>query len=825
MNLRIRLGCLFTQLFFFAVINGLWANTGNLVTVSGFVVDKNTQQHLAGASVRVNKTYLTTLTDNKGNFQLRQLKGGLTVLSISYLGYEAMTKELNLVNDTVVNIELEPKSFLQEELLIEATRANSKSATSYSIINKEEIAKQNLGQDLPYLLNMQPSVVVTSDAGAGIGYTGIRIRGTDGTRINTTINGIPLNDAESQISYFVDVPDLLSSVDNIQIQRGVGTSTNGAGAFGASINIETSKLATDAYAAISSSLGSFSTFKNTINIGTGLLKDKFSFDGRLSSIKSDGYIDRGNSTLQSYYLSGGYYGKNTTIKFITFSGTEKTYQCWNGVPEAKLKGNPEALLEFIERNYLSENDAKNLMQSNTRTYNSFTYKNQTDNYKQSNYQLHFSQRIKNYLSVNLALHYTKGAGYYEEFKEAQNLQEYMLENVILGNDTLYKSNLVRQKWLSNDFYGFTYALNYNRSKNFSATIGGAYNIYDGDHFGKVVWAQYKNTTEFEKKYYDDNGLKKDFTIYAKANYQFNKYFNFYADLQYRTVDYNFEGFSESLIPQRQNKVQNFVNPKFGITYFLSANRTMYLSYAVANKEPSRDDYIQSSTKSQPSPEKLENWELSYDQKNKKYRYTLNAFYMKYSNQLVLNGKVNDVGAYSRTNVKNSYRIGIELMNTLKLGKKMEWNANATWSINKINTFLEFVDNYDSGNQEVYSYSNTDISFSPNWIGSSTISYFPIKNLQLGLVSKYVAAQYLDNTSNNLRRLDAYFLNDIRMNYALHLRAMKEILFTLSLNNILNEEYEANGYTYNYISGGKEIVENFYSPQAGFNFLGGVTLKF
>ncbi len=811
--------------FLFWILTSCSTLAVNYINLSGTIRDKLSGEGLSGASVQISKTYLTTLSDAKGTYELKKIKQGTCTIIVSYIGFQSISIDLNLNADTILNFALEQKNYLQEEVIVEATRANSKSATSYTQLTKADIAIQNMGQDLPYLLNQQPSVVVTSDAGTGIGYTGIRIRGTDGTRINTTINGIPLNDAESQISYFVDVPDLLSSVDNIQIQRGVGTSTNGAGAFGGSINIETSKLTQEPYAAIASSAGSFQTFKNTINIGTGMLNEKFSFDGRLSNISSNGFIDRGTSSLQSYYLSGGYYGKNTTVKFITFSGTEKTYQCWNGIPESKLKGQAEELLNYIERNYLSEKEAQNLIHSYNRSYNSFTYQNQTDNYKQANYQLHFSQRIKNYWTANIALHYTKGKGYYEEYKENQKFEDYNLANPIFGNDTFFTTNLVRQKWLSNDFYGFTYGIQYNRSKNFSATLGGAYNLYDGDHFGKIVWAEYNSNNDFEKKYYNDNGLKKDFTIYAKANYQLTKKFNLVADVQFRSLQYSFDGFAENLSPQRQQVAQNFLNPKIGLTYFLSANKTMYLSYAVANKEPSRDDFIQSSVKSQPKAENLSNWEFGYVQKNKNYMYTFNTFYMKYTNQLVLNGEVNDVGEYNRTNVKDSYRLGIEWMNTLKLFNKLEWNANATYSINKINTFLEYVDNYDSSFQEINTFRNTNISFSPNWIAGSTLSYFPFKNFQVALVSKYVSTQYLDNTSNSARRLDAYFVNDVRLNYSIQPKGMKAVLFTLLLNNIFNEEYESNGYTYNYISGGKLVVENFYYPQAGFNIMGGITLKF
>lgn len=797
----------------------------SLVRLKGVIKDNTSGEFLTGASVQVANTYLVTLSNDKGIYELKKLKEGKYEIHISFIGYETLSQTLVLQNDTNVDFMLVPKSILQEEVLVEATRANSKTPTTFSQVTKDEIAKQNLGQDLPYLLNLQPSVVTTSDAGAGVGYTGIRIRGTDGTRINTTINGIPLNDAESQISYFVDVPDLLSSVDNIQIQRGVGTSTNGAGAFGGSINIETTKLATEAYAAIASSAGSFNTFKNTINIGSGLLKDKFSFDGRLSKVSSDGFIDRGKSELNSYYLSGGYYGKNSTLKFITFSGSEKTYQCWNGVPEAKLNGNATELLDYIERNYLSPEQAQNLIHSSNRTYNSFTYPNQTDNYIQKNYQLHFSHRIKNYWNVNAALHYTNGKGYYEEYKEGQAFSNYNLANAVIGSDTLTTTNLVRQKWLDNDFYGMTYSVNYSKNKNFSATLGGAYNIYDGDHYGKVTWAQYNSNNAFNKRYYNDNGLKKDFNVFIKANYQLGKYLNVYADLQVRNVDYTFEGYNEKLVLEEQQVKMNFTNPKLGITYFLSSNKSMYLSYAVAHKEPSRDDFVQSSSISQPSPEKLENWEFGYVQKNKRYTYTFNTFYMKYTNQLVLNGEINDVGAYNRTNVNSSYRMGIEWMNTIKIIKNLEWAANATWSMNKVKKFYEFVDNYDSSFQVVNEYDNTDIAFSPTWVAGSNLTYTIIKNGTISFVSKYVGKQFLDNTSNTSRSLDAYFVNDLRFNYAVHPKAMKEILFTLALNNIFNEAYESNGYTYNYISGGKLVVENFYFPQAGFNFMGGVSLKF
>ena len=796
-----------------------------LVIIKGRVLDKNSNEILAGASLQIENSYLANMSNGRGEYTFKKMKEGNYTFKISYIGYEIFSSSLLLKNDTSVDFYLTPKNILAEEVIVTATRADSKTPTSFTKVDKEEIAKQNLGQDLPYLLNLQPSVVTTSDAGAGVGYTGIRIRGTDATRINATINGIPVNDAESQSTYWVDIPDLVSSVDNIQIQRGVGTSSNGAGAFGGSINIETSKLNPEPYANIASSAGSFNTFKNTLNIGSGLLNDKFSFDGRMSKITSDGFIDRGKSDLKSYYLSGAYYGKNTTIKFITFSGNEKTYQCWNGVPESKLRGDAEGMLDYIERNYLSESDAQNLIHSNNRTYNSFTYQNQTDNYQQNNYQLHFSERIKNYWTLNAALHYTKGKGYYEEYKDAQSFANYNLQNVIIGADTISSSSLVRQKWLDNDFYGITYSANYNRNKKFSATIGGAYNIYDGDHYGKILWSQYNSNNTFDNKYYNDNALKKDFNVFVKANYQLTKNFNFFGDVQMRNVNYSFKGFDANFENKNQHVQLNFFNPKVGVTCFLTTNKIIYLSYAVANKEPSRDDYVQSSPASRTVSENLQNVEFGYVQKNKQFTYSFNTYYMKYKNQLVLNGKVNDVGNYNRVNVKDSYRLGIEWMNTIRIFKQLEWTANATWSTNKISNYKEFVDNYDSTAQRINTFKNSDIAFSPNLIFGSSLRYEPIKKISISFITKYVSAQFLDNTSNANRKLNSYVVNDVRLNYSLYFKHIKEIGFTLLLNNIFNEMYESNGYTYNYFSGGKMVVENFYYPQAGFNLMGGITLKF
>jgi len=447
-------------------------------------------ESIAGAVIRVDKTFIATTTQTDGSYEIKNLKAGSYVLHLTYTGFQPITDSIKIESDFVKSYTMTESTVMMDEVIVSATRADQKSAMSYSTINKKQIAEQNLGQDLPYLLNQLPSVVTTSDAGAGVGYTGIRIRGSDATRVNVTINGIPVNDAESQGTYWVDLPDIASSIDNIQVQRGIGTSTNGAGAFGGSMNIETTKLNPKGYTEWNSSYGSFNTMKNTVNVGSGLINDKFAVDARLSKINSDGYIDRASSDLRSYYLSGAYYGKKNIIKFITFTGYEETYQAWNGIPEQKLKGDEKGISDYIFDNYLDTEDASNLLNSNNRTYNSYTYANQVDHYVQSYYQLHFAHEFNRHWNSNIALHYTKGKGYYEEYKKGASFADYGLQDAYIGTDTISTTDLVRRRWLDNDFYGVTFSANYNSLKKLSAIIGGAWNNYSGLHYGEIIWAQY-----------------------------------------------------------------------------------------------------------------------------------------------------------------------------------------------------------------------------------------------------------------------------------------------------------------------------------------------
>jgi iron complex outermembrane receptor protein len=770
----------------------LWAQS----TLSGKVVDQSGQQILLGASLNLSDVGLTQ-TDSKGNYAFGNLKNGAYTLSISYLGYQTKEIKVNISANQVLNISLSKASLLSDEVVVQATRATANSATTFKNLSKEDLAKNNFGQDLPYLLDQTPGVVIYSDAGAGVGYTGIRIRGSDPTRVNVTINGVPYNDTESQGTYWVDLPDFVSSVDNIQIQRGVGTSTNGSGAFGGSLNIQTTTLTDSAYGELNNSVGSYGTLKNTLKLGTGLIDGKWSFDGRLSRIVSDGYIDRASSKLKSYFLSGAYYGKTSLLRLNVFSGNEKTYQAWNGVPEDKL--------------------------TTDRRYNQFTYSDQTDNYQQDHYQLLYSKSFSPMFSFNGALHYTKGKGYYEEYKKDQAFADYGLNKIVINTDTINNTNLIRRRWLKNDFYGLTYAFNYKPSSILDFTLGGAYNEYNGDHYGQVIWAQYASNSTIDGNYYLDNGFKTDFNVFGKANIKLDK-FLISGDLQYRKINYNFLGFDNTLKNVSQNAKLNFFNPKFGLTYQINSLSNIYASFAVANKEPNRDDYTQSTPSSRPKAENLRDIEIGYRLKGRIISGGANLYSMIYKDQLVLTGKINDVGAYTRSNVADSYRNGLELDVAAKISNKLTWGITAALSQNKVKNFTEYIDDYDKGGQVINNYSKTNLAFSPAFVGGSTLAFKPFKKVEIAFISKYVGKQYLDNTSNEARKLNAFFVNNIRLSYDLKVKGVKNIGFGLLVNNIFNELYVSNGYTYSYISGGP-VTENYYYPQAETNFLASVNLKF
>jgi iron complex outermembrane receptor protein len=699
------------------------------------------------------------------------------------------------------------------EVNVNALRATEKTPVAFTNISKSEIEKGNLGQDLPYLISLTPSVVTTSDAGAGVGYTGFRVRGSDATRINVTVNGIPLNDSESQGVWWVNMPDFSSSIGSIQIQRGVGTSTNGASAFGASVNLKTDGLKKNPYFTTSNSMGSFATLKNNIEFGTGLINNKFAFDGRVSKISSDGYIDRATSDLKSLYLQGAYFGKKSVIKVLMFKGNERTYQAWYGVP----------------LNYLDSN----------RTFNPYTYKNEVDNYGQTHYQLHYSKQLSTETTVNVATHFTHGEGYYEQEKIGEDFVDYGLENIILSDDTISSTNLIRRKWLNNDFGGVTYSLNH-KMGNIDLILGGASNRYSGQHYGNVIWAEYSSNAEYNHQYYWNKAEKLDHNFYAKANYKYSDATNLYLDLQRRRVDYIFEGYDRNGVPSEQEVSHAFFNPKIGLFHDLNQSQSIYVSFAVANKEPNRNDYVENKADEYPSHETLYDTEVGYKQSGEKFSLGVNLYHMKYKNQLVLTGQINDVGAYRRANIDESYRKGIELEATYKLSDKMTWAGNMTLSENKIISHTEYVDNWDTWGQEKIDYENTDLAFSPTAIWASIFNYKVDKNISIDFISKYVGEQFIDNTSSDDRKLDDYLVNNLRLAYEWDSKIFKTAKLTLQVNNLLDNEYVSNAWVYRFVSDGYDPREYdhyvnadsergynmaAYFPEATRNYLLGLTLGF
>ena len=792
------------------------------ITITGKVTDN--QGALTGANVRVKGRSIMSQTTTNGTYTLSNLNNGTYTIVVSYVGYKTTEKTVTLNQDTEINFSLSAQNFLQDQVIVRATRANEKSATTYKNVSKTEIEKNNFGQDLPFILQNTPGVVVNSDAGAGVGYTGIRIRGSDNSRINVTVNGIPINDSESQGTFYVNMPDFASSVDNIQIQRGVGTSTNGAGAFGGSLNIQTTASETEPYAEINNTYGSFDTWKNTVKVGTGLINNRFSFDGRLSRISSDGYVDRGASLLKSFFVSGAYHGNKDLLRLNVFSGAEKTYQSWNGIPESRLTNDAAGMNAYIERNSLSPADAENLLNSGRR-YNSFTYDNQTDNYWQDHYQLIYARQLSEKFTFNGALHYTKGEGYYEEYRVDNDLSAYGLNPVVIGGTTIESTDLIRRRWLDNDFYGATYAFNYQPNQKLNFTLGGAYNEYKGAHFGQVIWAQYASNGSVDRHYYDNDGFKTDFNIYGKANYSPTESLSLFADLQYRRVYYTIDGTENKLNTLAIFDKLNFFNPKVGATYFINAESNIYGSFSVANKEPNRDDYADAAAGAFPKREHLKDIELGYRFKNSQFNVGTNLYGMFYKDQLVVTGKINDVGGNFRQNVDKSYRLGIELDGSYIINKAFTLNANAAFSRNKIKNFTEYYDDYDNGGQVVNQYALTDISYSPNAVIFGELAYNPFKGFAIALQSKYVSKQYLDNTQNNDRTINGYWVSNARLGYDFRFSGVKNINLGLLVNNLLDKRYESNGYTYGYQYGGSRITENFFYPQAGTNFLLSLNVKF
>jgi iron complex outermembrane receptor protein len=793
-------------------------------TLQGTVRNQDSRLPLYGAHISIENTLLSVVSGPKGEFRFTNLRKGTYTLNISYMGFGSRHLPVQLDKNISIEIELQPAPILQNEIIISSTRAGSKLPVTFEDISNSKIKSANQGKDLPLILSESMSAVATSDAGNGMGYTALRIRGTDMSRINVTVNGIPLNDPESHNVFWVDLPDVASSTDNIQIQRGVGTSTNGAAAFGASINLLTSSLQSDPYAEISTIAGSYNSFKISGLFGTGLIREHWSFNGRVSGMQSDGFIDRASSDLFSYHLNSSYTNPKSSLRFNLISGNEVTYQAWDGIPGFILDTN--------------------------RTYNGMGayydatgklryYDKETDNYRQTHYQLLYSRQILPQLYFNAAGHYTKGKGYYEQYRESDDLADYGIMPVLLNapfvvqqGDTLFfpdslisQADLIRRKWLDNDFAGITYSFDW-KSGPLHSSIGGSWNHYTGRHFGTVIWSEIALSALPDLEWYRSKAIKKDFNIFAKASYDLNGMISFFADLQLRTIKYGIDGIDDDSRDITQEHSFGFFNPKAGLTITINEKNSTYISYAVAHREPNRDNFVDADpNRPGPTPETLFDLEFGHKYQGEKLSLGSNIYWMNYRDQLVLTGAINDVGAAVMVNIPESYRLGFEFNSKLQAGKLLSWEVTATLSQNKIKRFTEYVDNWDSWGQESIVHKNTNLAFSPALIAGSNIHITPINHLSINLITKYVGRQYLDNTQDNSRMLAPYLLNDLRFSLAFHPRFVKEVMLNIFINNLFNRQYESNAWVYRYVLDGEYRKLDGYYAQAGVNFMAGITLKF
>lgn len=805
---------LLTGLLFAAMLLMVQAKAQNAI-ISGTITDKADSSALPFVTVQVFTENIpgtqATQTNAEGKFSITVVPGRKLRIVCSSVGY--INKEMKFKNlpKMPLNVQLEKYPVIggppvitvykqHEPVEVRSIRAQDNAPFSKTDLKAQDFEKINLGQDIPFLLNQTPSLVAYSDAGAGVGYTGLRIRGTDASRINMTINGIPYNDAESQGIFFVDLPDFTSSVSSLQIQRGVGSSTNGAGAFGGTLSFSTQERNDKAYLALNNSIGSFRTFKNTFKAGTGLLKDHFFADARLSSIQSDGFIDRARSNLKSYYLSTGYRGSRGSVTANIISGNEKTYQAWNGISEAQLKTN---------RRYNSSGTEKP----------GEPYDNEVDVFKQDHYQLLGDYRFSNYVTVNTTFFLTKGKGYYEQYKAGEPFGDYGLPDPIINGLPVTETDLVRQLWLDNNLYGQTIGFNYNRNST-SLIVGGAWTQYKGKHFGEVIWAELgipKNHL-----WYNLNASKRDVNGFVKLRRQVSKAWYIFGDMQYRNVVYAINGFRNNPT-LRIKENYGFVNPKAGVTWE-GKKMQVALSYALANKEPNRDDF-EANTNDLPRHETLHDVELNLKRVfSSKFQSQLTVYYMYYRNQLVLTGKINDVGAYARQNIPTSYRTGVEWQGLFKPNDKISLNGNLTLSRNKIKAFTEYIDDYDNGGQKSTLYNDRDISFSPSVIAGLTATVQPFTGGEFSLMNKYVGKQYLDNTQNGQRKLNDYYVADALFSYQPKVKALTSLRFLFQVNNLFDRKYEPNGYTFSYFYGGTTTTENYYFPMAGRNWMLGVNIR-
>ena len=786
-------------------------------SITGKVVDAESGMQLHGAEIQLTSDeYWQGSSDEFGNFSFQNLPQGAYLLGVSYQGYAYFYKNFKLNSDTTIIVEMVQSTRDLSTLVLRAERVDARVPTSMSAISKSNITMNDQGQDMPFLLNSTPSTVISSDAGNGVGYTGIRIRGIDPTRVNVMINGIPLNDAESQGVFWVDLPDLASSTQEVQVQRGVGTSTNGSASFGASVNLRTDALREDQYQTANLGYGSFNTYRLTMGMGSGLIANKFIFQGRFSYIHSDGFIDRASSDLYAAQVTAGYRLKNGNIKVNVMLGFEETYQAWYGIPQPKFRENEVELNRYISQLWILGDDLDNLQNAGSSTYNYYTYENEIDHYQQNHYQLFFNHKLGEKGIFKVALHTTTGNGYYEQQRLNEPLSNYPEDPQLNSSDTL---DLQRRLWLDNIFYGTI--MNYFHTNDLGElNIGAALNRYQGLHFGEIISTENTAYEALNVRYYENDAQKSEANFYAK--YIMNiKHLHPYIDLQYRMIEYDFLGINRNGQAADQNVAYQFFNPKFGLTYFLTSRLKLYGMYAIGNREPVRDDFVNSTPDSRPGPEKLKDLELGVVVGGYSYNFGFNYFNMQYENALVLNGAINDVGAYTRVNVDESYRKGWEFYASFNITNRIHIAGNYTRSQNKIINYTEYVEEWDDDYSIVpISYEGeTSLALSPDQVAFLQLQLDITRSLFFQISWKHVGEQYLDNTESDERKLESFSTLNMALLFNKNRSGrLSRINGGFYLNNVTNVQYAPTGYTFSGIIGGERQSFNYVYPMAGINFM-------
>ncbi len=812
---------LLTLLFLFLLTSGYsqYNVTGKILSPEGDEVES--------AVVFLKDSQFSAISDENGKFILENVPQGNYILVVTYLGFQNIELPINLLQDEALTLRFEGKLYQLDEIEVTSNQLENSDPFTHSDFTKTEMNQRNSGEDITYMMRHKPSMVVTSDAGAGIGYSSIRMRGTDQRGINVTINGVPVNDAESHNVFWVNTPDLINSISKIQIQRGVGPSTHGAGSYGGSISISTNEEHLKPYVEVGGLFGSFNSYRGSVKLGTGLINNKYSIDARYSLAGSDGYIDRASSELSSYYISASKKTSDSYLKFLTFSGKERTYQAWNGVPISKVNGDSDELDKHYNNNigslYKTTEDSLNLYDSDRR-YNAYQYEDQVDDYGQSYYQLHYGKEMTSNLFLRSSLFYTRGKGFFEQFRYGDDLKDYGISDYINGMDTISEANLVRRRWLDNHYFGGLASLDYRVNDDLQLTYGGLFSKYIGDHYGQVISVDLPISIDKSRKYYDNAGEKLDWNMFVQGKYNITQQISVFGDVQWRNISYDVDGIDNDGRSIDIEEDYSFINPKLGINYNLG-NHGAYASLGVANREPNRSDFLDNFTGDLPSHETLFDYELGYKYQRTSTQFETNLYYMDYKDQLILTGDLNDVGSAIRVNTPESYRMGVEVSLTQKLVKNLDWVFNVNLSRNKIKEFDQVYFDYTDGFEKVITtHEDVDIAFSPNAVLFNELRFYITPAFSASLESKYVGKQYLDNTQSDDKSLDAYFVNNVRLRYTLNPSFANKVDVLLTLNNVFNTLYSNNGYTYSY-KVGDLITETFLFPQADFNASLGATVKF